>query len=69
VTVQLWQDEDVLGFSVSDDGRGFDTVSGGTGLLGMADRLAAVGGALDVTSAVGRGTTVVGRVPVERDQR
>jgi signal transduction histidine kinase len=66
-TVRLWQD-DGLGFAVSDDGRGFDTgaARSGTGLLGMADRLAAVGGSLDVASAVGAGTTVTGRIPTAR---
>jgi signal transduction histidine kinase len=29
----------------------------------MADRLAALGGELDVSSAPGRGTTVTGRLP------
>ena len=37
-----------LRFTVTDDGAGFDTASTrhGTGLQGMADRLAALGGAL-----------------------
>jgi signal transduction histidine kinase len=45
---------------------GFDavTTTTGTGLQGMADRLAAVGGSLDVRSAPGTGTTVHGRLPV-----
>jgi signal transduction histidine kinase len=30
----------------------------------MADRLDAIGGALEIRSAPGEGTTVVGRVPV-----
>ncbi len=55
-----------LEFEVEDDGAGFDTsrTSYGTGLQGMADRMAALGGDIDVTSAPGRGTTVRGRVPV-----
>jgi signal transduction histidine kinase len=31
----------------------------------MADRMAALGGMLEVHSAPGRGTTVVGRVPAQ----
>jgi signal transduction histidine kinase len=60
-----------LSFEVVDDGRGFDPgiVGNGSGLQGMADRLAAVGGSLDVRSAPGRGTTVSGRVPVGADRR
>ena len=55
-----------LSFEVEDDGRGFDpdAVATGTGLQGMADRLAAVGGSLEIRSAPGQGTTVAGHVPV-----
>ena len=54
-----------LAFEVTDDGRGFDPASTGygTGLQGMADRLDALGGSLEVRSTPGQGTTVVGRVP------
>jgi signal transduction histidine kinase len=38
---------------------------GGTGLQGMADRLDAIGGSLEVRSAPGEGTAFVGRVPVD----
>jgi signal transduction histidine kinase len=55
--------EEVM-FEVADDGDGFDpTATGyGTGLQGMADRLEAIGGRLEVTSAPGAGTTITGRV-------
>jgi signal transduction histidine kinase len=55
-----------LSFEVEDDGRGFDpsAVASGSGLQGMADRLAAVGGSLDIRSSPGHGTTVAGQVPV-----
>jgi len=55
-----------LRFRVSDDGRGFDptSVGRGTGLTGIADRLAALGGSMRVTSAPGAGTTVEGTVQV-----
>ncbi|MGH2540594.1 MAG: histidine kinase [Actinomycetota bacterium] len=58
-----------LSFEVVDDGRGFDPdgVASGSGLQGMADRLAAVGGSLEVRSAPGRGTSVAGHVPVGGD--
>jgi len=55
-----------LEFTVTDDGTGFDTAKAtrGTGLQGMADRLAAAGGTLRIDSAPGLGTTISGRLPV-----
>jgi signal transduction histidine kinase len=63
--VRLSPQDRGLRFSVTDDGAGFDprTSSGGTGVQGMKDRLAAVGGELEITSAPGHGTTVSGWVP------
>jgi len=65
VTVHLSEREGNLRFEVTDDGQGFACgVSTGTGLRGMADRMDAIGGRLHVASEPGRGTTVVGEVPV-----
>jgi signal transduction histidine kinase len=65
-TVGLACSDSSLRFTVTDDGTGFDTAStrNGTGLQGMADRLAALGGARQVRSQPGRGTTVTGQLPV-----
>ena len=66
-TVSLSQTDGTLTFAVSDDGVGFSVGgrgSNGTGLQGMADRLDAIGGALEIRSAPGEGTMVLGRVPV-----
>jgi signal transduction histidine kinase len=64
-TLRLSASNGDLRFEVVDDGAGFDpaTTSHGSGLLGMADRLDAVGGSLSVRSVPGVGTTVVGSVP------
>jgi signal transduction histidine kinase len=66
VRIDLIQANGHVTFAVRDDGLGFDPAraSFGTGLQGMADRLDAIGGSLDVSSAPGSGTTVTGRVPV-----
>jgi signal transduction histidine kinase len=63
--VTLGHDGQCLTFTVADDGRGFDQAAtpAGSGVQGMADRLAALGGILDVSSAPGRGTRVTGRLP------
>jgi signal transduction histidine kinase len=64
--VRLAQSNGQLTFSVTDDGRGFDpaTTGRGTGLQGIADRLDAIGGAFEIVTAPGSGTTVTGRVPL-----
>jgi signal transduction histidine kinase len=65
VTVRLRQENGNLMFEVRDDGRGFDsaTTPPGSGLQNMRDRLEALGGAVEVESAPGSGTTVSGRIP------
>jgi signal transduction histidine kinase len=65
-TVGLSCPGDSLRFTVTDNGTGFDTATTrpGTGLQGMADRLAALGGALHVRSQPGEGTTLSGELPV-----
>jgi signal transduction histidine kinase len=65
-TIALSCPDSRLAFTVADDGAGFDTAHAahGTGLQGMADRLAAVGGALHIHSQPGLGTTINGTLPV-----
>jgi signal transduction histidine kinase len=55
-----------LRFTVSDDGAGYDVghTPMGSGLRNMADRLAALGGRLEVRSAPSQGTTIVGYLPL-----
>jgi signal transduction histidine kinase len=54
-----------LRFTVSDDGAGYDArhTPLGSGQRNMADRLAALGGRLEVRSAPGRGTTITAQLP------
>ena len=68
ISIALGEDDGLV-FEVRDDGAGFDPalVAPGAGLTNMKDRLAAVGGALDIRSAPGRGTLVVGRIPLNGD--
>jgi signal transduction histidine kinase len=69
VTVTLSRANGSLAFAVADDGRGFDPseTGYGTGLQGIADRLGALDGELEVTSRPGTGTTVSGRLPIAVD--
>jgi signal transduction histidine kinase len=56
-----------LQFSVTDDGPGFDPAAGGAGhgLQNMSDRVGALGGTLEIRAVPGRGTTVIGGVPLD----
>jgi signal transduction histidine kinase len=55
-----------LRFAVVDDGVGFDTSSTGHGhgLTNLSDRVAALGGVLEIQSSPGAGTEIRGRVPI-----
>ena len=46
-----------------DDGFDSAVIGYGTGLQGMADRLAALDGTLQIVSVPGAGTTVAGSLP------
>ena len=65
VTIRLRHDNGYLVFEITDDGRGFDPAATGygTGLQGIADRLAVLDGSLCVTSAPGEGTAITGSLP------
>jgi signal transduction histidine kinase len=60
-----------LRFTVSDDGTGYDPrhTPMGSGLRNMADRLAALGGRLQIRSAPGQGTTIAAQLPVPGGDR
>jgi len=49
--------------SVADDGVGGAADDGGSGLSGLADRIAAQGGTLDIRSLPGSGTTLTAELP------
>jgi signal transduction histidine kinase len=61
VTVQQVNGDLVI--EVADDGIGGADAAGGTGLAGLADRVAALGGRLDVASPRGGGTIVRAVLP------
>jgi PAS domain S-box-containing protein len=62
--VHIREDGDAVEVEVRDDGRGGADPSAGSGLLGLEDRLATVGGVLQVTSPPGEGTRLRARVPL-----
>jgi NarL family two-component system sensor histidine kinase YdfH len=68
-TLQLEAHNDLLEMEIKDDGAGFETnqigKSGHYGLIGMRERARLAGGALDVFSQPGEGTTLKLRFPLK----
>jgi signal transduction histidine kinase len=63
--VRIAIDADQLSVEVSDDGVGGAAPRGdSTGLEGLADRVGALDGVLDVASPAGGGTTLVAQIPL-----
>jgi signal transduction histidine kinase len=73
IRVALRRRTRTLVLEVRDDGAGFDpslcTAANSIGLRGMAQRSAIVGGAVEVRSGPGHGTTVIARFPLGRVPR
>ena len=65
MTVRVQAHAGRVAFEIRDDGVGFDVddVARGDGLTNLHDRVAAVGGEVNVVSVPGAGTTVSGDVP------
>jgi signal transduction histidine kinase len=61
--VKAWVEDSVLHLDVRDDGVG-GARPDGTGLLGLNDRVAALGGRLRVESPSGRGTRIAATLPL-----
>ena len=55
----------LLELSIRDDGSGGADPTRGSGLMGLTDRVEALGGTIDVTSAAGQGTTLHVTLPAE----
>jgi len=69
VAVELTLDEARVRVVISDDGVGGAETADGSGLLGIADRVEALGGSLAVVSPLGAGTTLTADVPLVRPDR
>jgi PAS domain S-box-containing protein len=61
--VRVAEAGDEVVVQVSDDGVGGADAARGSGLQGLADRVAALGGRLELTSPIGSGTTVSAEIP------
>jgi signal transduction histidine kinase len=66
VSAEVAQVDGALRLEVADDGVGGAEFSGGTGLLGLKDRVDALGGRIDLHSPRGRGTTLCVVLPLNQ---
>lgn len=71
VQLRLSQDKQQLSIEIKDNGKGFDTGTtnqSGLGLIGMRERVAAVGGEVCISSPNGCGTSIHVTLPLAVDQ-
>ncbi|MDX6594133.1 MAG: hypothetical protein QOJ13_3329 [Gaiellales bacterium] len=64
IRVRVWKDDREVAIEVQDDGVGGADSSQGSGLRGLADRVEALGGRLNVTSPTGKGTRLLAVLPL-----
>jgi signal transduction histidine kinase len=65
VHVELDAHDAVLRLAIRDDGIGGADLGQGSGLVGLSDRIEALGGTLEVTSPAGSGTLLLVEIPLE----
>lgn len=78
VSIVLDRSDTTLQLTIEDDGHGFDPngasepgkrkKGAGLGHAGMRERLALIGGELEIESTVGLGTTIYARVPLQQER-
>jgi signal transduction histidine kinase len=61
--VEVRQCDGRVELEIRDDGKGGADPARGSGLRGMADRVAALGGTFEVVSPAGAGTTLRAAIP------
>ena len=64
IEVTVSQSDEALDLLIRDDGVGGADTAGGSGLIGLADRVSALGGTLEVDSPPGVGTTLRVTLPI-----
>ena len=64
VVVDVTATDDALRLAVRDDGVGGADASRGSGLIGLIDRVEAVGGRIEITSPPGGGTSLLVTIPL-----
>jgi signal transduction histidine kinase len=65
--VTLERRDGLLHLSIRDDGVGGADPAGGSGLIGLRDRVQALGGSIEVISPPGEGTSILVELPQQPD--
>jgi signal transduction histidine kinase len=65
ITVRVKADAANLHLLIRDDGIGGADTAKGSGLIGLADRVEALGGQMTISSPTGRGTSLAVKIPLE----
>jgi signal transduction histidine kinase len=68
VRVDAATEDSVVRLSITDDGVGGADPTAGSGLVGLRDRVEALGGELSLSSAPGDGTTLQATIPIPRQE-
>jgi signal transduction histidine kinase len=63
VRIRLYTEREAIHLAVEDDGVGGAHVGGGSGLMGLKDRVEALGGTIEVESPSGKGTSLQAWIP------
>jgi signal transduction histidine kinase len=63
VRIDLNQEDSKIRLSVRDDGVGGVDTAKGSGLIGLKDRVEALGGTIQLTSPPGGGATLLATIP------
>jgi signal transduction histidine kinase len=66
IHVGLTVDNSTLVVAIRDDGVGGANTRSGSGLIGLRDRVEALRGTIEIASAVGHGTTLLARIPIDQ---
>jgi PAS domain S-box-containing protein len=65
LTVDLTADHRTLQVAIRDNGVGGADTRRGSGLIGLGDRVEALGGTIEIASVAGHGTSLVARIPID----
>jgi signal transduction histidine kinase len=68
VHVELEARDTTVRLAIRDDGIGGADPAQGSGLVGLSDRIEALGGTLQVTSPAGSGTTLLIEIPLQSER-